>query len=543
MKFNGILSDLLIEAVRDQQKFDRIFEIWKNQDQNLSLELAEFLFNEHLKRSSGFKVTNPNVRTFLNRFDGVVGNFNQFAPNIDRDDYQGLEKALSKIENFNLEQIKFLIGEFIDLPGQQFANVVTRIAAPNQDPNPQIIDNSKSLWYGKNENLIIDEGNFRVYKIDTRQKSIDFGYYEGYISQSEPYRSSGKSHMQWCTTRHRVDSNMYAGYRDRRTFYFIIDESKDPDIEKDININQYYLSALQYATDTARGIRFKLTSILNDGSDPDFSDSKLLSVYPKLSNHLDKIIKKDYNRSYEISNDDDVINWITEQPGEYEFKRRSNREKKEYVDRRKFLKKKDSWLSMDKPLRQTYINYTQGNDVLERFSDEIIQTILKDKDDKSRFMNRLKLLNFNLADILTHFFSNDYEVIMKNIKNEYIVLAMTKSQPRKYGIYDLNKKEFLEKDGNMYSPEYNDILHKFMIDQSGNNYTVRGHSKTNSIDNNSFFTIVDLFNENDKMAPAIFVSKQQWDQLINDGALIDDDEIVTSDKEVNNIGDIEEDSY
>lgn len=525
MKFENIVFDFLTEAVRDKQKFNIVFTRWKSEDPNLSEEIGELLFNEHLKRSASFKITNPNVVTFLNRFDGDIVKYNKFAPNVDRSNTLEIEKAMSKIENFTLEQIKFLVSEFIEIPGQEDTNTVVRIAEPNQEPTPKIIDESKKLWYSKGNNLIIDEGDFRVYAIYDRQTSIDFGYYEGYMSQQEPYKSQ-PYHTQWCTTRHNVNSNLYAGYRDRRTFYFAIDDTKNPDVEPNVQISQYYLSAIQYAEDTARGVNYKITTILNSGTDRDIKEEELYTIYPKLRGHLHKLVKKEYDQKSETNQDTDVINLMTEAPGEFEYKRRSHREKKTYIDRGKPLRKKESWLSTPKDMRRSYIDLTTDQNIFERFSNEIILTILTDKDDKSSFVRRLNILNIKLSNLLSHFLKNDYEIYGENLKNDNIKLIQNKVS-RKYGLYNVETFEFLNLGGVTYDCDYKKVEHKVMIDEEGNDYIVIIYSKSSGVDDKSFYSIYGNDKGSMKIIPSYFVSKRSWDQLIADGKLMDENDLVT----------------
>ena len=57
--------------------------------------------------------------------------------------------------------------------------------------------------------------------------------------------------------------------------YFIIDETKNPENNNNVNVAQYYLTALQYATDSGTG--YRMTSIMNDGTDPVFTKEELLN--------------------------------------------------------------------------------------------------------------------------------------------------------------------------------------------------------------------------------------------------------------------------
>ncbi len=141
MKFSNLIYKILEEEVKDKQRFNNLYNKWKSEDNNLSLELAEFLFNKHLERKNGLKPTNPSVLTFLNRYNGDTNKYEKFAPQVDRNNILDVEKSLQRIENFSLEQLKFLIGEFYDLPYQENKEeeTIKRIASKDQSPTFQAL--------------------------------------------------------------------------------------------------------------------------------------------------------------------------------------------------------------------------------------------------------------------------------------------------------------------------------------------------------------------------------------------------------------------
>lgn len=494
------MFDFLVEEIKNKNLFNRMYEKWKIQKPDLNPQLAEFLFEKFTSlESNRFVITNPNIKTFLNRFDGSIGEYPKFDAT-----------KVREIQYYNYDQILFLVGEFFDLP-QGLDDVNTNIiAGKDEEPNPKIIDASKNLWYSKNDFLIVDEDGFRVYQIPNRQASINFGYYEGFMSESEPYKSSGRSHMQWCTTRHVVNRNLWSGYRDRRTFYFVIDESKNPDVEQNLDVNQYYLSALQYSTDSGVS-KFRITSILNNGSDPIFNEDGVYNVYPKLRGQLDKIVPVKYDPVAESGEDTDVVNMINEQPGyRYQFSIMSKRHKKAYIDRHKTITKGESWLSMDEDLKKTYIDFTEKTTVFERFSTfDLINTISKKDSEINSLNRRLKILGLSIGTIIDELMKNNYRVRRTSTDNPDIRVYESKSDGL-CGIYH-SKKGWLDKDGVSYEPTYKEIGSDIFTDIDGIDHFVEIFKSTNG--NDKFYC---LYSTVHKQNEAHIASQQMWEKLLSD---------------------------
>ena len=448
IKIADIVFDLILEEIRDKKLLSLINVWFGAQPTDIQRAEGEYLIEKYVELKNS-KRLGPQLSQ-IKRFKRKFGDFK--------------DEDLTVAQKFSYQQMRFLVGEFFTLPNAEGAvpeNVESKVpeALRGHDlkPNNDLVNASKELWYGNNEYLIVDEGDFRIYAIPDRKSSIYFGYYEEYVTRSDFFEKQPKSHMQWCTTRWKRDNNLYTSYRNRthpRTFYFVIDETKSPNVETNISNAQYYLSALQTAGDTQSG--FRLTSILNDGSDPEFSKEKLLQIYPKLAVHFDKIVPVRYNEAVEIEDSSDEVDRISENEGsQYEFASVSGALQRLYIHRGKLITKPLSWEYMDDELRKAYINMTEKDTLLERFGSKSLFDYIKTiKQDIKSLDNRLQIIGVGGISYLTkHFIENACHVAYFGKKDQGVKVYQDK-RTHLYGIYNDKYPDWLMHDGISYVDKF-----------------------------------------------------------------------------------------
>ena len=526
MKINDILYDLLLEEFANKKILKVCMLKWygENPTNEQSFEADDLLTKFYeLKTSNRLKTTDAEIVTFLNNFPDF--------------DVTNIPNATS----YSLSQMKFIVGEFYELNGEEdnTTNPIPEILRGKDLPKtPERIEASKSLWYENNQYTIINEDGFRVYFIPDRQTSINFGYYEGEMSRTVPY-SEQRHHMQWCTTREVTSTNLYSSYRDRRTFYFVIDESKHPDVEPNVEISQYYLSALQYSTDN--GVHnFRITSILNNGSDPIFTEDEIYSIYPKLRGHMDKIKKVDYDLVAELGENANILDRINENEGQYEFARMSWRLKKAYIDSGKPIRKEKSWMSMQDGLKISYIDLTTKNTVLERFKKELYFTIKKDKKWLTSLERRLSILGYKgLSELVAEINKDTYDLVRVSQNSNDVVLYRTKSKPSKYGIWNSKKNDWQEQGGIIYNDSYVDPTPSVMTSSKDNKrYLVQVFSSSKGQPDNSSFVII-YSSDREGMARGFFMTYSKFLELKENERLSKEGQ-TDIDTEIGNYSDIKE---
>jgi hypothetical protein len=249
----------------------------------------------------------------------------------------------------------------------------------------------------------------------------------------------------------------------------------------------YYLSALQYATDSPTN--FRVTSILNNGSDPTFTEEQLYAIYPKLRGHIDKIKKVQYDYTAELGESGNILDRITENEGQYEFARVQWRLKKAYIDIGKPIRKEKSWMSMQDGLRTSYIDLTTNENIYERFGYELFKTIKKDNKWLKSLEARIKRLKGEkgFVEFIYNFNKDMYEMERTSKNSNDISLYKTKSRPTKYGIWNAKNNDWQELGGVIYDDSYiepdDDI---FMSSKNDDTYYVSVFSKSGQPDNTSF---------------------------------------------------------
>jgi len=410
MKFNEIITNVIYEEIKNKKLFNALMDKWKMEKPNLSPDEAETLITSFQRIQNGLKPEKPQVFSFLNRFDGQHGT-QRFDP-----------ANLKDITKYGYKEISSLIAEYTDdeenVGGDAFADKDTK-------PTPEKIEASKQLWEGE-ENLIINEEGFRVYDIKDQKMSVKYGYYAETIN-----RSQTGSNSPWCVTwrQDQGRTNMWGSYRNTRSFYFVIDESRDPS-------DRNYLGALQRDTEVRTG--FRLTSVRNDG-DQVLEWSEILDIYPKLAEHKDVIIPKTFTQD-ELE-EKNAVGQITEREGSpYEFKRVDRNLKKAYINNLGSLKKPESWRSIDDKLRALYILNTTSNDVRDKFSNfDFLNEVRKVGSEFTLLDNRLKQLEKGgVGYIYDHLMSTEFRVARVSADNEKIRLYC--SIHKEDGMVDIRKK-------------------------------------------------------------------------------------------------------
>jgi hypothetical protein len=316
--------------------------------------------------------------------------------------------------------------------------------------------------------------------------------------------------MQWCTTRHNESSNLYGGYRNRRTFYFIIDESKNPAVQPDVNISQYYLSALQFATDSPTN--YKVTSILNDGSDPVFTEEQLYQTYPKLRGNLDKIKPVQYDESELGVITDDLDRVDERESNSFEFAKVSKQLKKRYVDAGKTITTKRSWETMEDGLKQAYIDLTTRDNVFERFATKELLLKIKSKSSELKSLDRRIKINGiedGFAAVYSKMMAIEFIPNQKiSLKNNGLSLFQSR-RSKKFGVFNTTKGDWVTFNGVTYDDVFSKVSDDVFISDDGDMFTVEVYSKSSVPDESSFYIVIPI----DDSINGYFVSHNKWLEL------------------------------
>lgn len=526
MKFTDLLFDIVVnEEMKNVGLRNKLKNLWSQQKPDILDSQVEKFYEDFMKQQKGLNLTNPYVVTFLNKFNSPRSS-EKFDP-----------KNLQDITKYSYNQIYFLLDDIYGYKERESEDdfgplFKEKNVRPKDSKNPEdpIISSSKQFWYSNNRFLIVDEGDFRVYAIPDQKTSKVFGYYNEYLSQQvEPYKSYRGTHMQWCTTRSN-DSNLWGTYRSThgRTFYFVIDETKNPEIETDIEKSKFYISALQNDKFLPNG-SFRVTNILNDGHDKVYTIDEILKIYPKLDGHFDKFVHVPYDASVELKEETDVVNLISEDPNSrYPFIEQTLRNKKAYIDRGRPLTKPESWESLTDDLKKSYFDITEPRrrPVNERFNSILfVESIISKKQDRNSLIKTLERneYTFNglqgLAALMTQLLSTKYDVYLRSKEHNH-VLAYEEKATKLVGIFDVNSASWIKIGDYHYKPEYKNKGKIIFLDKTDKNkkiiltkFTLGGQDV-----DNAFYAVIPDFVKGGNAA-ATFISPQMLKSFIKENNL------------------------
>lgn len=508
---------------QQKESYDRLVAKWKQENPELSDDEAMKIFVEFRKALSLIKnETQPEVKSFLFRGNGKYTINDLRTPN---------KVSLQDLLDFLLELTRFRIklgggvDERANLEKQRIDNIFNEKVdrGGTGSITPKKIEESKKMWEGQ-QNLVIDEGDFRVYEINTQQDAQRFGYYyqeklrelvaynvDNQVgSLIDIYRSKDDYANQprtrysvtpWCVFSRGEDQkvsyknqmivnpirNMYTSYRSGAFFYVAIDESKDLFAPG----GEYYISTIMARSDGG----FKIASMYN--GEYNVSQQELLKIYPKLQGHFDSFNYKPFDRNAET--DENVPQSITDIVNENEgspnaFWMQTIDTKRAFIEAGGFLKNPKSWEAMNNDLRKEYIDSLQDHDARQKIgSEEFMKAIFKSGTAlKQRLDNKLKALGFSgIGYLVDDFMKINYGPDFYGKKNNLIRIYKN-IHTKLYGIYDVNEGTWLNRDGVEYEAEFTlrslPKSEDVFDDENDKIYTVNEFVSPNA----KFYTLTDL---------------------------------------------------
>jgi hypothetical protein len=539
MNIRDLVYDILVEEVKNKKQFSFLLKKWYGETPTTDqIKRAEENLELFFDKQKGFTINNPAVATFLHRWDASHG-LGIKVPDLDENGVQkkNLEnQPMFKLVPFNIddirdpgrftiEQLEDFLDEFRDATLNN--NEDDEFKGNKLDSTPERVKASQKLWLSEQNTSVSGEG-FKVHYVSDARESIKYGYFQQEMARK--YQG-----LQWCVTgRNTSDSrsNLWGSYRPKRTFWFVIDESKNPTEVTDSNVYKYYLCALQYCENDTdhRGNRytgFKMTSMLNDGDNPKTWD-EVIRIYPQLTEHRDLFKYEDFDESELV--DKDVVNRLNETPGhKLEFAMARRDVKKAYIERGSIISTANSWRRMDTPLRNLYILTTTARDAIDKYqSYELLNEIKKTGNEFKLLDNTLKSLgsrldqygqvvNQRLGDagvgfLFQHLMSNEFEVARTSIDNVNLVLYKSK-KTGKHGLYYNDKASWVKMDGMIFEPNYIEFVTEMYVDDQDKMYIVETYTTGGEPDNTSLYCVYPV-NENEYVS-GHFITSSKFELLKN----------------------------
>jgi hypothetical protein len=533
---------------QQREFFDRLSSKWKQENPELTDDEAMKTFVEYRKALSLIKdETQPEVKSFLFRGNGKYTINDLRTPN---------KVSLQDLLDFLLELTRFRLkigdgNENVNLEKQRIDNIFSEKVGRGGvgSITPKKIEESKKMWEGQ-QNLVINEGDFRVFEINTQQEAQRFGYYyqeklkelltynvDNQVGPlTDMYRPEGDygnmprtrySATPWCVFSRGDDQkvsykgtllvnpigNMYTSYRNNSFFYVVIDESKDLFAPG----GEYYISTIMATRDGG----YKIASMYN--GEYNVSQQELLKIYPKLLGHFDTFNYKQFDRNAETDtnvprNITDIINENEGSPNAFWMQTIDT--KRAFIEAGGFLKNTKSWEAMSNDLRKEYIDSLTDHDARQKIStEEFMKVIFKSGVAlKQRLDNKLKALGFSgIGYLADDFMKVEYGPDFYGKKNNLIRIYKNK-RTKLYGIYNVNEGAWLNRNGIEYEAEFTlrslPKSEDVFDDENDKIYTVNEFVSPNA----KFYTLTDM-DDNDYKVYILSEEKYRElkEKLGNDG--------------------------
>jgi hypothetical protein len=471
MKFTDLIYEIVIDEAKGKDLFSNLIAKWKTQspkflalDDTEQLRVGEYIFNFYMKIRTSINMGAPAVVSFLERYDGQHGSTKYGLQNLTDPSqlvpFPQLIEFLSEWGKFYPNADVFDTDEAENTEEKE--EELQKIFSQN-GPNltKEKIEESKAMWFNESTALVHKPG-FRVYEIMSEEMSKRMGYYYQQVHKAAYLKLRGEGtriSSPWCVT-WRGNSfseyetydenyvgigkpvfthggNLYGSYRkEGRTFYFVIDESKE-------KTDRYYMSALQ-----KKGNTYILTSMFNDGDTTKTWD-QILGIYPELEDERDKI--KDRQLADNELNMNSILNQITEDGGVRDFVRQSRVRRDQYITLGGYIRKPKSWSAMDTELRDKYINTIDLANAYQKVSNEdLLNAMLDSPGIRNMLTRRLSMFSKDLGYIVDKIMEQNYEREYTGKKNNNIIVYRNKHD-HSYGVFDLSTNKWLTHGGVTYS--------------------------------------------------------------------------------------------
>lgn len=460
------------QLTRGQRElFTRLANQWRETYPEMTDEYAMAVFKAYRESLPLIKnETQPEVRSFILRGNG------KYTINDLRDGSKvNIKDLLTFLKEF--KKFKDEIGGVKNDRGAKEEQLRQIFSENKARPTEKKIEASKAMWEG-NENLVINEGDFRVYSVNTREEAIRMGYYyqeklrelvsHNIKNNKQPTNTYRHNVSPWCVASRGDDQsifengrmiinnvdNMYPSYRQRSWgpsyyFYFVIDESKDLFGPQ----GNYYISTIM-AVD---GGGYLIASMYN--GERNVTSDELYNFYPKLRGRLGELEFKPFDRKKEVGDNvpKSILEIINEQEGSQNaFWMQGPDEKTAFINAGGQLKNPKSWETMTNELRDQYINSIQLHDATEKIgSEEFMRAVMKSGVSWKNKLNRrmLQLGTSGIGFLADNFMNRDYRPDFFGKKNPNVRIYRG-NNTNKYGIYDIDEGSWISKDGVEYFAEF-----------------------------------------------------------------------------------------
>lgn len=287
----------------------------------------------------------PEISAMVNRFPELRNILSDHA-------------KIRDIQNYTWEHIEY----YMDRVSTQNANI--EIETKIEGDTPELQKASAYRIWENSRHKIVDEGGLIVIKVESKPESIALGFLQ-HILNSEAIKR-GRFGNNWCITHGANEgTNMYYDYRNRRSYYFVMDKTRD---ESDV----YYVSVLQPIKPGHGESPYVITPRNNSGERMRLEWREVVEVWPVLRGK--ESLFKFFSLTPKETEDIEVnkINFrenTVDQPNPYDFAIQERPMQLAYIDSNRYITNKRCFDVLSIPDRKTYIGKAkiEGGDYKKRF--------------------------------------------------------------------------------------------------------------------------------------------------------------------------------
>ena len=399
--------------------------------------LNDFMMDEIIESFNGRK---NNLRPYIDpnsapnvRNMAEIYSLKQRFPEFPAEDVQ----KLKDIQTYTWEQIEFLMDRFNTT--EAAAEVDFSIDGDTPDDRKR----SALQKWENSYNKLIDENNIVVYKIEGKDESIALGRLQHILV--EKYGGS-----RWCVTiPPGQGSNLYTGYRDRRSFYFVMDKNKSED-------DPYYISAVQVIDMSKNSYEgpFVITPRPN-GDKTGKSWEDIIAIWPGLQNkeNMFRIIPLSKKEQF-----DGVLDKIRfypnpqNPPAANDFAIQSRAIQEMYVDSpNRVINDPRSFMTLSEDLQKKYVATTTLDNYKTKYKnlDESKPFGMLDAlgSKNLRFLDAMMKSQLGIKDgvlaVKASILKLNYKISFGDSQNDSIKMFISKIG-QKYGVMDLDTIEWIK---------------------------------------------------------------------------------------------------
>lgn len=405
---------------------------WLSENPHLNDTLMDAAVEFFNSRKNNLRAFIPNPGPNVRNMPEIYA-LKQRFPEFPAEDIQ----KLKDIQSYRWEEIEFLMDRF------NTTEAAAEVDFSIEGDTPEDRKRSAIQKWEKEYNKLIDENGIVVHKIEGKDEAIALGRLQHILV--EKYGGN-----RWCVTiPPGGGSNLYSGYRDRRSFYFVMDKNKD---ESD----PYFISALQVIDMSKRQSEgpFVITPRPN-GDQTGKSWEDVTTIWPALNGKENMFRIIPLSRKEQFDGILDRLRFYPypqNPPAENDFAIQPRAIQEMYVDSpNRVINDPRSFLTMPEDLQKKYVATTTLDNYKQKF---------KNLDDSKPFgmlealgNRHLKFLDAVLKTQLgirdgvlavkASILKLNYKMSFSDSENDNIKMFISKGS-QKYGIMDLNTIEWVK---------------------------------------------------------------------------------------------------